>query len=162
MHGWEPCRTYDTLPMGWGKVKDIATASQQLVSILNSPLWKFIYHCSEMQAGITVLSLLLVTMAVQIAMGRFTVMFRAMTLRKFELSSIGKCPNFVDKGPRCDLLLLYGSRCDIASLPRTPSRNYWRCDKTVWGSLYSGAQGTRLENKNLVLVRVVNSFQYES
>ena len=103
-----------------------------------------------------------VTTAVQIAMGRFTVMFRAMTLRKLGPGSIGKCPNFVDKGPRCDLSLLYGSKCDIASLPRTPSRNYWRCDKTVWRSLYSGAQGTRLVNKNLVLVRVVNSFQYES
>jgi katanin p80 WD40 repeat-containing subunit B1 len=31
VHGWEPCKTYDTLPMGWGKVKDIATASQQLI-----------------------------------------------------------------------------------------------------------------------------------
>ena len=67
-----------------------------------------------------------VTTAVQIAMGRFTVMFRAMTLRKLEPGSIGKCPNFVDKGPSCDLSLLYGSKCDIASLPRTPSRNYWR------------------------------------
>lgn len=31
VHGWEPNKTHDTLPMGWGKIKDIACASQQLI-----------------------------------------------------------------------------------------------------------------------------------
>ena len=29
--GWEPSRIYDTLPVGWGKVADIATAQNQLI-----------------------------------------------------------------------------------------------------------------------------------
>ncbi|XP_069695123.1 katanin p80 WD40 repeat-containing subunit B1 isoform X2 [Periplaneta americana] len=31
VYGWEPARTYDTIPMGWGKVQDIATAQNQLI-----------------------------------------------------------------------------------------------------------------------------------
>jgi katanin p80 WD40 repeat-containing subunit B1 len=31
VYGWEPARTYDTIPMGWGKIRDIATAQNQLV-----------------------------------------------------------------------------------------------------------------------------------
>lgn len=31
VYGWEPARTYDTIPMGWGKIQDIATAQNQLI-----------------------------------------------------------------------------------------------------------------------------------
>ena len=31
VHGWEPSRVYDNLVMGWGKVKDLAISSSQLV-----------------------------------------------------------------------------------------------------------------------------------
>lgn len=45
--GWEPARLFDSIPIGWGKVFDIATAHHQLVStfIFNnkSNIWK----CSE-------------------------------------------------------------------------------------------------------------------
>ena len=34
VHGWEPYETKDTLLMGWGKIKDIAIASTQLVRFL--------------------------------------------------------------------------------------------------------------------------------
>lgn len=41
VYGWEPARTLDTLPTGWGKVQDIAVAQNQLVgsvglNLLNS------------------------------------------------------------------------------------------------------------------------------
>ena len=31
MHGWEPCRSFDSIPMNWGKIADMATANQQLI-----------------------------------------------------------------------------------------------------------------------------------
>lgn len=31
VYGWEPGRTLDTIPTGWGKVQDIAVAQNQLV-----------------------------------------------------------------------------------------------------------------------------------
>ena len=31
VHAWEPARTLDTIPTGWGKVQDIAVAQNQLV-----------------------------------------------------------------------------------------------------------------------------------
>ncbi|GLG92368.1 Protein will die slowly [Gryllus bimaculatus] len=31
VHGWEPARTFDTLPMSWGKVQDVACAHKQLI-----------------------------------------------------------------------------------------------------------------------------------
>lgn len=31
VYDWEPARTYDTIPMGWGKIQDIATAQNQLI-----------------------------------------------------------------------------------------------------------------------------------
>ena len=31
VYGWEPARTLDTIPTGWGKVQDIAVAQNQLV-----------------------------------------------------------------------------------------------------------------------------------
>lgn len=30
--GWEPDRCFDTVPVGWGKVSDLAVCNQQLVS----------------------------------------------------------------------------------------------------------------------------------
>lgn len=32
VYGWEPAWTYDTIPVGWGKIQDIATAQNQLIS----------------------------------------------------------------------------------------------------------------------------------
>ena len=32
IYGWEPERTLDTVPVGWGKVQDIAITEKQLVS----------------------------------------------------------------------------------------------------------------------------------
>ncbi|XP_066973077.1 katanin p80 WD40 repeat-containing subunit B1 isoform X19 [Macrobrachium rosenbergii] len=31
VYGWEPARTFDTVAMGWGKIQDIAIASNQLI-----------------------------------------------------------------------------------------------------------------------------------
>lgn len=31
--GWEPDRCFDVVPVGWGKVSDLAVCNQQLVSI---------------------------------------------------------------------------------------------------------------------------------
>ena len=31
VHGWEPSRSFDSLPVSWSKISDIATASQQLI-----------------------------------------------------------------------------------------------------------------------------------
>jgi len=31
VHGWEPCRSFDSIPMNWGKIADMATANQQLI-----------------------------------------------------------------------------------------------------------------------------------
>lgn len=31
VYGWEPARTLDTIPTGWGKIQDIAVAQNQLV-----------------------------------------------------------------------------------------------------------------------------------
>ncbi|PNF32849.1 Katanin p80 WD40 repeat-containing subunit B1 [Cryptotermes secundus] len=31
VYGWEPARTHDTIPMGWGKIQDISTAQNQLI-----------------------------------------------------------------------------------------------------------------------------------
>ena len=32
VYGWEPARTFDTIPVGWGKIQDIAIAQNQLVN----------------------------------------------------------------------------------------------------------------------------------
>lgn len=34
VYGWEPGRTLDSIPTGWGKVQDIAIAQNQLVRLL--------------------------------------------------------------------------------------------------------------------------------
>uniref|UniRef100_A0ABD2WVF6 Katanin p80 WD40 repeat-containing subunit B1 n=1 Tax=Trichogramma kaykai TaxID=54128 RepID=A0ABD2WVF6_9HYME len=31
VYGWEPARTFDTIPVGWGKIQDIAIAQNQLI-----------------------------------------------------------------------------------------------------------------------------------
>lgn len=31
VYGWEPSRTFDTVPVGWGKIQDIAIAHNQLI-----------------------------------------------------------------------------------------------------------------------------------
>ena len=33
VYGWEPASCFDTLPMGWGKIADIAIAQNQLVRL---------------------------------------------------------------------------------------------------------------------------------
>lgn len=32
VYGWEPARTYDTLIMGWGKIRDLSVCDSQLIA----------------------------------------------------------------------------------------------------------------------------------
>lgn len=36
VHGWEPPKVHDMLMMGWGKIRDIAISSSQLVGVMTS------------------------------------------------------------------------------------------------------------------------------
>ena len=51
VHGWEPSKCYDTLYMNWGRVADIAVASQQLIgaSYLQSHVSIFVVDLKKVQ-----------------------------------------------------------------------------------------------------------------
>jgi len=51
VHGWEPSRSFDTLYMNWGRVSDIAVASQQLIgaSYLNAHVSIFVVDLKKVQ-----------------------------------------------------------------------------------------------------------------